>query len=92
MYDNNIFATFLFSPPKAERIAVLLRCVEKKSIGNSPMTMAPLAHMFSELINATSDICPAVSTRAIVMLETIPKKVVKVRILKSAMSSNKTTI
>ena len=42
------------------------------------MIMAPLAHMFSELVNATNDVCPAVSARAIIMLETIPKKVVKV--------------
>ncbi|XP_072170179.1 protein unc-79 homolog [Diadema setosum] len=61
-----------------ERVTVLLRCVEKKSLGNNSVIMGSLAHAFSILVSSTEDICPAVSARSILMLESIPRKVVKV--------------
>ncbi|XP_041469783.1 protein unc-79 homolog [Lytechinus variegatus] len=62
----------------AERVTVMLRCVEKKSLGNNTVIMGSLAHAFSSLVVATEDICPAVSARAILMIESIPMKVIKV--------------
>ncbi|XP_022099411.1 protein unc-79 homolog isoform X2 [Acanthaster planci] len=61
-----------------ERVTALLRFVEKKSLGNNSVIMCSLACAFSTLVAATDDICPAVSSRAMIMLETIPKKVIKV--------------
>ncbi|XP_033647940.1 protein unc-79 homolog [Asterias rubens] len=61
-----------------ERVTALLRFVEKKSLGNNSVIMCSLACAFSSLITSTEDICPAVSSRAIIMLETIPKKALKV--------------
>ncbi|XP_077992141.1 protein unc-79 homolog [Glandiceps talaboti] len=60
-----------------EKVTVLARFVEKKMFANNALIMSSLAHAFCYLINAVDDICPSVSAKAVLMLESIRRKSLK---------------
>ncbi|XP_033097176.1 protein unc-79 homolog [Anneissia japonica] len=63
-----------------ESLGVFLRFADQRAIGTNSVIMSTLAHLFSSLIGCVEDICPAVATRTVVMLETIPANALKVLI------------
>ncbi|XP_071963470.1 protein unc-79 homolog isoform X2 [Antedon mediterranea] len=63
-----------------ESIGAFLRFADQKAIATNSVIMSTLAHIFSSLIGCAEDICPAVATRTVVMLETIPANALKVLI------------
>ncbi|XP_006811597.2 LOW QUALITY PROTEIN: protein unc-79 homolog [Saccoglossus kowalevskii] len=61
-----------------ECITVMCRFIEKKMISNNAAIMSSLAHSFCYLISCVDDICPSVSAKAVLMIESIKRRSLKV--------------